>query len=516
MLFNSYSFIFIFLIPLLIGAKYIKQKHILGFLILASVVFYAQWDLLHLSLLVTSIAINYFLAKYLSSKYKKSVLALAVTLNLIPLVFFKYSVFLSLSSHSYTLPLAISFYTFQQIAFLADVYRKKIKRVTLKDYLFFVLFFPQLIAGPIVHYNQLMPQVKNISVSMENILAGLVVFSIGLAKKVLLADSLSPIASQGFDLVQNGVIGSLDAWMALFAYSFEIYFDFSGYSDMAIGLALMFGILLPTNFNSPYKASNIIEFWRRWHITLSTFLKEHIYIPLGGNKNGVLVQLSSLFVTMLIGGMWHGSGYTFLLWGAAHGILLALTHVILLNWKRGFNPAYNGKVKTFLHFFGNEVSTSSISEAKASLPNNSSLGNEVSTSSMLKAKASLPIFKTLLLIFQVAVLFLSVTLLWVLFRSPSMEVAIKYYHILFALSIEHFNIINILVQKGIYYNLFTDNRLFMLTLSFAIVWLVPFNSNYFYDKKPTKVILFISALLFMISLKTMALAPSKSFLYFNF
>ena len=384
MLFNSYNFIFLFFIPLLVAARYIHPKQMLGALILASIVFYAQWDLLHLSLLATSIFLNYFLSKLLLLKHAKKTLFLAIALNLAPLIFFKYSNFLTLSSHSYTLPLAISFYTFQQIAFLVDVYRQKIKETTMQEYLFFVLFFPQLIAGPIVHYNELMPQAKALSLTLENSLRGLVVFSIGLAKKVLIADSLSPIANQGFSLVQNATIGSIDAWMALFAYSFEIYFDFSAYTDMAVGLALFFGILLPVNFDSPYKAKNIIEFWRRWHITLSNFLKEHIYIPLGGNKNGKIMQLAGLFVTMLIGGIWHGSGYTFLLWGAAHGVLLALTHVTIsfFGSEAGFQPRLSlAKLKhrfllakSSLPFFGNGVSTSSVG----------SFGNEVSTSSCFR------------------------------------------------------------------------------------------------------------------------------------
>ncbi len=459
MLFNSYAFIFLFLVPLLAVARYINPRYLFGYIILASVIFYAQWDLLHLSLLSASIVANYFFSKRLSSKYKKPILALAVTLNLMPLIFFKYSFFLSLSTHTYTLPLAISFYTFQQIAFLVDVYKEKIKDTTLREYLFFVLFFPHLIAGPILHYNELMPQAKKIFLSLESVLAGTVIFSIGLAKKVLLADSLSPIANQGFALVQSTTISSLDAWMALFAYSFEIYFDFSAYSDMAVGLALMFGILLPINFNSPYKAVNLIDFWRRWHITLSNFLKDHIYIPLGGNKCSKQRQLVNLFITMLIGGIWHGSGWGFVLWGALHGLLLGLLHL-----KTAFLP-------------------------------------------------KMPILFKPLSIFAT---FITVTLLWVFFRSPSFDMALKYYEILFDFSSLSFTTVQLLLQKGVYHNFFVDTKLFILTLSLMVVWLLPFNSNYFYDKKPTKATLFIAALLLMISLKTLASTPSNSFLYFNF
>ncbi|MCX6075620.1 MAG: MBOAT family protein [Campylobacterales bacterium] len=456
MLFNSYNFIFLFLVPLLVVARYLHPKYIFGYLILVSIVFYAQWDLLHLSLLTVSIITNYFLSKQLTLKYKKPILFLAITLNLIPLLFFKYSYFLSLSTHTYTLPLAISFYTFQQIAFLVDVYHVKIKNTTLKEYLFFVLFFPHLIAGPILHYNELIPQAKKITILLENILIGTVVFTVGLAKKVLLADSLSPIANLGFSQIQTTTLSSADAWIALFAYSFEIYFDFSAYSDMAVGLALMFGILLPVNFNSPYKAANLIDFWRRWHITLSTFLKEHVYIPLGGNKKG---QFLNIFITMFIGGIWHGSGWGFLLWGSLHGLILGFLHL-----------------------------------RNSLLPQ---------TPDMFKP---LTIFIT----------FLTVTLLWVFFRAPSLEIALKYYNVLFSLSLHDFTTIQQLLQKELYENLFTDNRLFILTLAFIIIWLAPFNSNYFYNKKPTKIILFISAILFMTSLKTLASTPANSFLYFNF
>lgn len=316
MLFNSYQFIFLFLLPLLIITYYTPSRYILPLFIVSSIIFYAHWDLLHLSLLVSSILLNYTLSHYLSGAYKKPVLFTAIALNLTPLIFFKYSTFLTISNHSFVLPLAISFYTFGQITFLVDIYRKKITAATFSDYLFFALFFPHLIAGPIIHYNDIISQVKQgafANIDVQKLQAGIVLFSIGLFSKVVLADSL----------VKEHYLN----WLDILSYSFMIYFDFSGYANMAIGLAIMFGIVLPVNFNSPYKAHNIVDFWRRWHITLSTFLKDHIYIPLGGNKNGVYVQVFALLLTMTIGGIWHGSGWNFLLWGFMHGLAIAFVHI---------------------------------------------------------------------------------------------------------------------------------------------------------------------------------------------
>ena len=253
-------------------------------------------------------------------------LFIAISLNILLLGYFKYSSFLNLNNDSMVLPLAISFFTFQQIAYLVDIYRGKIVLESFDRYLFFVMFFPQLIAGPIVHYNDIMRQVNQNSLANFNSTkfnAGIILFSMGLFSKVVLADNL--------------IKENYESWSDIFSYSFMIYFDFSGYANMAIGLALMFGIVLPINFNSPYKARNLIEFWRRWHITLSNFLKEHIYIPLGGNKFGKKQQIIALMTTMIIGGIWHGAGWNFLLWGAMHGIGLVIVHSFNIKFFRFFS-----------------------------------------------------------------------------------------------------------------------------------------------------------------------------------
>ena len=378
MLFNSYAFIFLFLPPVLGIFFLLRPAYRFAFLVIASVVFYAQWHFSHTVLLLASVGVNFLLSRLLMREtlHPKAVLAAGVALNLLPLLWFKYGYFLHLSSHSLVLPLAISFYTFQQIAYLVDVYRKRIVSGSFREYVFFVLFFPQLIAGPIVHYRQIISQVQKGVLEKTNRLyvhAGIVLFSIGLFKKVLLADGLFPIADRAFD--QIGTLGSADAWTGVLAYSLGIYFDFSGYTDMAIGLALLLGIRLPMNFNSPYKAEDMVAFWRKWHMTLSHFLRDYIYIPLGGNRKGPYREVFNLMATMTLGGIWHGAGWNFLLWGAGHGILLVLVHLkhrYLERWQ---------------------------------LPR------------------SAAIFFT----------FLAVTLLWVLFRSETMAEALVYYRHLFGL-----------------------------------------------------------------------------------
>lgn len=332
MLFNSYSFIFLFLVPVTTLYLLIKKEFKITFLITASILFYALWSLEHLAILLTSVVVNYSFSLKLQEPIvkksaKKNILITIIAINLLPLLYYKYSNFLNMSDHSLLLPLAISFFTFQQIAFQVDIYQQKEKSHSFKDYLFFILFFPQLIAGPIVHYRELIPQIKAETWGRYNpayFHMGIMLFSIGLFKKVVLADNLAPIANSAFNHIDT--LSNYDAWLGLFAYTFQIYFDFSGYSDMALGLALFFGIKLPFNFNSPYQARNLMEFWRSWHITLSNFLRDHIYIPLGGNRVKAPNQALNLLMTMTIGGIWHGAGWTFFLWGVAHGLLLIISH----------------------------------------------------------------------------------------------------------------------------------------------------------------------------------------------
>ena len=265
----------------------------------------------------------------------KTLLTAGVIFNLGLLGYFKYSDFFIANINKATdshipllelaLPLAISFYTFQQIAYLVDSYRSETKEYDFLNYAVFVTFFPQLIAGPIVHHAEMMPQfaqVKNKVKNYRNIALGLFIFSIGLFKKVIIADSFAMWATQGFDVERT--LNMLEAWFTSLSYTFQLYFDFSGYTDMAIGIALLFNIKLPINFFSPYKATSIQDFWRRWHITLSRFLKDYIYIPLGGNRKGEVRTYTNLFATFLLGGIWHGAGWTFVFWGFLHGMALVI------------------------------------------------------------------------------------------------------------------------------------------------------------------------------------------------
>jgi len=266
---------------------------------------------------------------------KKTILIFGIIFNLSLLGYFKYADFfienfnIALNANVgllyLVLPLAISFFTFQQIAYLVDSYRQETKEYDFLNYALFVTFFPQLIAGPIVHHKEMMPQfakVRNKVKNYRNIAMGLFIFSIGLFKKVVIADTFSKWATHGFDVATT--LNLFEAWATSLSYTFQLYFDFSGYADMAIGLALLFNIRLPINFNSPYKATNIQDFWRRWHITLSRFLRDYVYIPLGGNRKGGFRAYNNLMATFVIGGLWHGAGWTFIFWGFLHGLALII------------------------------------------------------------------------------------------------------------------------------------------------------------------------------------------------
>jgi alginate O-acetyltransferase complex protein AlgI len=347
MLFNSYGFIFIFLplsflIYFLLNSKglYFYSK---TFIALASLVFYSWWNIIYLPLLLVSIIFNFTIGIIVSNKtennyIKKLLLILGIIVNLLSLGYFKYMDFFienynlisdsSLPLLKITLPLAISFFTFQQISYLVDSYKGFTKEYKFIDYTIFVTFFPQLIAGPIVHHKEMMPQFeddKNKTINSKNISMGIFIFSIGLFKKVVIADSFSSYVSNGFDIQEK--LNFIEAWITSLSYTFQLYYDFSGYSDMAIGLALLFNIKLPINFNSPYKATNIKDFWKRWHMTLSRFLKDYIYIPLGGNKGKDFTIYTNLLITFLLAGIWHGAGWTFVLWGLLHAIAMIMFRI---------------------------------------------------------------------------------------------------------------------------------------------------------------------------------------------
>ncbi len=349
MLFNSYAFILAFL-PVTLGVYLLTrplrdQRRLILALLLASLVFYAWWDWRFLPVLVGSIVANYAVGARLhratAPATRRAWLAFGVVLNLGLLFIFKYAVFAVTTlawatgwplrlGVTVVLPIGISFYTFQQVAYLVDIYRGQAVAPDPLRYALFVTFFPQLIAGPIVHHRELIPQLSRLDQRpfLPDLAVGLTIFTIGLAKKVLLADSFALVASPVFDAAAVGQApGLAAAWAGVLAYALQIYFDFSAYSDMAIGLGRMFGIVLPINFAAPYKARSIIDFWRRWHITLSRFLRAYLYIPLGGNRRGPVRRQLNIFLTVLLGGIWHGAGWTFMLWGAIHGLLIVGNHL---------------------------------------------------------------------------------------------------------------------------------------------------------------------------------------------
>lgn len=361
MLFNSYIFILVFLPAVLIIYFLLNRfyfKYSLEFLSICSLIYYAFWKFSYLYIIVLSIILNYTIFKLLKKKknIKNLIIVIGIIGNLSVLIYFKYIDFILVNINQYfgtnvnylnvVLPLAISFFTFQQIAFLVDTYKGKIDECNFKKYLLFITFFPQLIAGPIVHHGEIIPQYENKLnkiINYENLLRGIILFSIGLFKKVFIADNLSVIVAQGFD---GGItLNIIEAWITSLSYTLQLYFDFCGYTDMAIGIALMFNINLPNNFNSPYKSLNIQDFWRRWHMTLSRFLRDYIYIPLGGNKNGYSIQIFSVIVTFLIGGIWHGAGWNFIIWGILHGCSLSL----YLIWNK-FDLRLNSVISWFLTF----------------------------------------------------------------------------------------------------------------------------------------------------------------------
>ncbi len=349
MLFNSYVFIFAFLPLTLLLFHGLRragfERASISALTVMSLFFYGWWNPKYLILLVSLMVVNFALAARIvptggrRPAAARPLLILGLTANLSALGYFKYANFfvdnlngltgLDISLAKVVLPLGISFFTFQKIAFLVDSYYGRVDRLDLLDYSLFVSFFPQLIAGPIVHHSEVMPQFRKTgTVSARSIALGITIFSIGLAKKVLLADSAARFATPQFQAVAAGArLDLLAAWSAALSYTAQLYFDFSGYTDMAIGAGLLFGIRLPLNFASPYKSASITEFWRRWHITLSRFLRDYLYIPLGGNRKGPHRRYLNVVITMLLGGFWHGAGWTYIVWGALHGLYLAVNHL---------------------------------------------------------------------------------------------------------------------------------------------------------------------------------------------
>jgi alginate O-acetyltransferase complex protein AlgI len=348
MLFHTYLFIFGFLPATLLAffvSARINRRLPIFVLIAASLAFYAYWKPVLVFLLIGSILFNYvaglFLAGDRPRPQRRAGIIFAIAIDLGLLAFFKYANFfldslealggIAPTTLNIVLPIGISFYTFTQIAYLVDSYKHEVKERSFSSYVLFVTFFPHLIAGPVLHHKEMMPQFANPATykfDWLKITLGVLLFAIGLWKKVVFADSVAPWSNEIFNAAAKGVSPDLwSAWGGALAYTLQIYFDFSGYSDMALGLGLMFGIKLPINFDSPYRSTSIVEFWRRWHMTLSRFLRDYLYIPLGGNRHGEFNRYRNLFITMLLGGLWHGAAWMFVAWGALHGIYLVIAHL---------------------------------------------------------------------------------------------------------------------------------------------------------------------------------------------
>jgi alginate O-acetyltransferase complex protein AlgI len=358
MLFNSYEFLFLFFPLVLAGHGLLGPQRAMAaarFLGGASLFFYGWWSLSALPLLLASIGFNYLAGLGViplagrSERVRLWRLRGALAVNLGLLGVFKYADFFigNVNAAAGTdwplphllLPIGISFYTFTQIAFLVDAWAGKVRERSFSHYLLFVTYFPHLIAGPVLHHAQMMPQFADPASyrrDRDKRVLGLATFTVGLAKKLLLADPMGQYADVVFQAAgQDAALSLLTAWLGAVAYAFQIYFDFSGYSDMAIGLSLCLGIHLPINFDSPYRATSIIAFWRRWHVSLSTFLRDYLYVPLGGSRRGTARRYLNLLLTMLLGGLWHGAAWTFVVWGALHGLFLVVNHL----WRRGTGPA---------------------------------------------------------------------------------------------------------------------------------------------------------------------------------
>ncbi len=485
MLFNSYEFIFIFLPIVFFIYFYLNSKRLViaakGFLVFSSLFFYSWWNVVYLPIILSSMLFNYIVGNILSKKQdthsfnKKSILAFGIVANLSLLAYFKYADFfienfnlftgLNIESLNLLLPLAISFFTFQQIAYLVDSYRSETKEYDFLNYALFVTFFPQLIAGPIVHHKEMMPQFAsrwNLVKKYKNIALGLFIFSMGLFKKVVIADTFAKWASAGFDTATT--LNLIEAWATSLSYTFQLYFDFSGYTDMAIGIALLFNIKLPINFNSPYKALDIQDFWRRWHITLSRFLRDYVYIPLGGNRKGSFRTYNNLLATFIIGGLWHGAGWTFIFWGFLHGMAL----VVHRAW--------------------------------------SNIG--------IRLPKLLAWFIT----------FNFINIAWIFFRAKEWEDAIKVLSSMFSLDnivlpIEYEDKLiafkNYVSFDEVYFHIEGRSELtFWLIAAFLIIILLKNSSYYLNNFKPTKLFSFLFIVFFLAGI--MNLTKVSEFLYFNF
>jgi alginate O-acetyltransferase complex protein AlgI len=322
--------------------KYAKKSHATLWLVIASFSFYGYWDYHYVPLLFASILFNYIVGQKIETTRSKKWMIFGIVINVILLGYFKYTDFFLETLNNavgadcfdlphIVLPLGISFFTFTQTAYLVDAYRGDTVNRSFITYCEFVTIFPHLIAGPIINHKEMIPQFiadKTFTINYKNIAIGLSIFAMGLFKKVAIADNLAIWANSIFSHTES--LTFLEAWIGAISYTFQLYFDFSAYSEMAIGLGLMFNLTLPVNFNSPYQSTSIIDFWRRWHMTLGVWVRDYLYIPIGGNRHGELAKMRNLFVAMTIIGLWHGAGWTFVFWGTMHGVALVINH----QWRR--------------------------------------------------------------------------------------------------------------------------------------------------------------------------------------
>jgi D-alanyl-lipoteichoic acid acyltransferase DltB (MBOAT superfamily) len=362
MLFHTAGFLLAFL-PLTLVAYFIlgrlSLRAAMGALALSSLVFYGWWSPIYVPLLLGSIVLNFAAGSAIrrcqgrqNPGLARLVAGMAIGFDLLLLCYCKYLMFFAAEANGLlgthwdvgriVLPIGISFYTFTQIAYVVDTLQRKVSESSFLAYLLFVTYFPHLVAGPVLHHAEMMPQFRStqsLALNPINLASGLTLLTIGLFKKVVLADGCAPMAGSVFGAAD---VSAAAAWIGAVAYSLQIYFDFSGYSDMAVGISLLFNIRLPVNFHSPYRATNIVDFWRCWHMTLSRFLRDYLYVPLGGNRKGSVRRYSNLLVTMLLGGLWHGASWNFAVWGTLHGVFLVVNHLwrALPDWHRPSVPAW--------------------------------------------------------------------------------------------------------------------------------------------------------------------------------
>ncbi len=479
MIFSSLEFIFLFL-PIVIflyyACIYFQWNKISYISLLASSLFYyAYWYSPYIYIIIISILFNYLCGITIHNievKYKKCTFIIAVFVNVAALCIFKYTDFIlyninfitnnNIDALNILLPIGISFFTFQQIAYLSDIYTSCAYGSTNKrrpmwgdfvNYSLFVSFFPQLVAGPIVHHAEMMPQfadAKNKKIHWNNVYWGMVLFSMGLAKKILLADNINPLVIEAFD--NSTSLTFMEAFVASFAYSAQLYFDFSGYSDMAVGIGLFFNIKLPFNFNSPYKAKNIQDFWRRWHITLSRWLRDYVYIPLGGNKGNNTHTLRNIFLTFLLGGLWHGAAWTLVLWGVMHGLCMLLHRLWAKSGKRFITlPEFSVSFKNQTH--------------------------------KITAFVHLP---------AILCTFLFVNFAWIFFRAPNFERA--------RIFMDAFAFNNGFWFKDAFFNGLDTAQYAILLPAFLIIFLLK-NSKELYDKAiPSVALTLQSIILFLLSI----------------